>query len=188
MDSQTRPDPALASLVPGMRVAGYRLEEGIGQGGMAVVFRAHEERLNRVVALKLLAPRLTQDKSAQERFLHEAYAAAAVDHPHIVPVHDAGDSGGLLYIATRFVPGGDLLAALAQSFLHDIVTPSGVSLQLPETPDDNAFFVSVVTGYWNMFKQNIGIMIAVAQLAATQPRFAAVQNEFRRFGMDTVAA
>jgi hypothetical protein len=46
----------------------------------------------------------------------------------------------------------------------------------------------VVTGYWNMFKQNIGIMIAVAQLAATQQRFAAVQNEFRRFGMDIVAA
>lgn len=46
----------------------------------------------------------------------------------------------------------------------------------------------MVTGYWTMFKQNIGIMIAVAQLAATQPRFALVQNEFRRFGMDIVAA
>lgn len=46
----------------------------------------------------------------------------------------------------------------------------------------------MVTGYWNMFKQNIGIMIAVAQLAATQQRFAAVQNEFRRFGIDLVAA
>jgi serine/threonine protein kinase len=110
----TRPDPALASLGPGMRVAGYRLEESIGQGGMAVVFRAHEERLNRVVALKLLAPGLAQDTNAQERFFHEAYAAAAVDHPHIVPVHDAGNSGGLLYIATRFVPGGDLRAALAR--------------------------------------------------------------------------
>ena len=44
----------------------------------------------------------------------------------------------------------------------------------------------MVTGYWNMFKQNIGIMIAVAQLAATQQRFARVQNEFRRFGMDIV--
>ena len=98
----------------------------------------------------------------------------------------AGKSPAVFY--RYFADKEDLLAALAQSFLHDIVTPSGVSLQLPETPDDNAFFVSVVTGYWNMFKQNIGIMIAVAQLAATQPRFAAVQNEFRRFGMDTVAA
>jgi AcrR family transcriptional regulator len=82
----------------------------------------------------------------------------------------------------------DLLAALAESFLRDIVTPSGLSLHLPESPDDSAFFTSVVTGYWNMFKQNIGIMIAVAQLAATQQRFAGVQNEFRRLGMDTVAA
>jgi AcrR family transcriptional regulator len=82
----------------------------------------------------------------------------------------------------------DLLAALAESFLHEVVTPSGLKLHLPDSPDDDAFFRSVVTGYWNMFKQNIGIMIAVAQLAATQPRFAAVQNEFRRFGMEIVAA
>ena len=75
-----------------------------------------------------------------------------------------------------------------QSFLHDVVTPSGLSLHLPDSPDDDASSRAVVTGYWNMFKQNIGIMIAVAQLAATQPRFAAVQNEFRRFGMDIVAA
>ena len=87
-----------------------------------------------------------------------------------------------------FADKEDLLAALAESFLHDVVTPSGLSLRLPDSPDDDAFFTSVVTGYWNMFKQNIGIMIAVAQLAATQQRFAAVQNEFRRFGMDIVAA
>jgi AcrR family transcriptional regulator len=77
---------------------------------------------------------------------------------------------------------------LAESFLHDIVAPSGVNLHLPDSPDDDAFFSAVVTGYWNMFKQNIGIMIAVAQLATTQQRFAGLQNEFRRFGMDIVAA
>ena len=87
-----------------------------------------------------------------------------------------------------FADKEDLLAALAESFLHDVVEPSGLSLQLPDSADDDAFFTAVVTGYWNMFKQNIGIMIAVAQLAATQQRFAAVQNEFRRFGMDIVAA
>lgn len=98
----------------------------------------------------------------------------------------AGKSPAVFY--RYFADKEDLLAALAESFLHDIVTPSGGSLHLPNSPDDDAFFSSVVTGYWNMFKQNIGIMIAVAQLAATQPRFAAVQNEFRRFGMDIVAA
>ncbi|OCB32964.1 TetR family transcriptional regulator [Mycobacterium malmoense] len=98
----------------------------------------------------------------------------------------AGKSPAVFY--RYFDDKEDLLAALAESFLHDVVTPSGLSLQPPESPDDDTFFTSVVTGYWNMFKQNIGIMIAVAQLAATQRRFAAVQNEFRRFGMDIVAA
>jgi len=98
----------------------------------------------------------------------------------------AGKSAAVFY--RYFGDKEDLLAALAESFLHDVVTPSGLSLHLPDSPDDDAFFTSVVTGYWNMFKQNIGIMIAVAQLATTQQRFAAVQNEFRRFGMDIVAA
>ncbi len=98
----------------------------------------------------------------------------------------AGKSPAVFY--RYFADKEDLLAALAKSFLHEVVTPPGRSLHLPDSPDDDAFFTSVVTGYWNMFKQNIGIMIAVAQLAATQPRFAAVQNEFRRLGMDIVAA
>src|ERR1700752_3001498 len=98
----------------------------------------------------------------------------------------AGKSSAVFY--RYFADKEDLLAALAESFLHDVVTPSGLSLHLPDSPEDDAFFTSVVTGYWNMFKQNIGIMIAVAQLAATQQRFAHVQNEFRRFGMDIVAA
>src|ERR1700761_516415 len=98
----------------------------------------------------------------------------------------AGKSSAVFY--RYFDDKEDLLAALAESFLHDIVAPSGLSIHLPDSPDDDTFFSAVVTGYWNMFKQNIGIMIAVAQLAATQPRFAVVQNEFRRFGMDIVAA
>jgi AcrR family transcriptional regulator len=98
----------------------------------------------------------------------------------------AGKSPAVFY--RYFADKEDLLAALAESFLHDVVTPSGLSVHPPDSPDDDAFFASVVTGYWNIFKQNIGIMIAVAQLAATQQRFAAVQNEFRRFGMDIVAA
>ena len=98
----------------------------------------------------------------------------------------AGKSTAVFY--RYFADKEDLLAALAESFLRDVVKPSGLSVHLPDSPDDDAFFRSVVTGYWNMFKQNIGIMIAVSQLAATQPRFAAVQNEFRRFGMDMVAA
>jgi AcrR family transcriptional regulator len=98
----------------------------------------------------------------------------------------AGKSPAVFY--RYFDDKEDLLAALAASFLHDVVEPSGLSVHLPDSPDDDAFFSAVVTGYWNMFKQNIGIMIAVAQLAATQQRFAAVQNAFRRFGMDIAGA
>jgi AcrR family transcriptional regulator len=99
----------------------------------------------------------------------------------------AGKSPAVFY--RYFADKEDLLAALAESFLHDVVAPSGLSVHLPESPpDDSDFFTAVVTGYWNIFKQNIGIMIAVDQLATTQRRFAAVQNEFRRFGMDIVAA
>ena len=97
----------------------------------------------------------------------------------------AGKSSAVFY--RYFDDKEDLLAALAESFLHDIVTPSGMSVPLPESPEDTDYFTTVVTGYWNLFKQNIGIMIAVAQLGATQPRFAKVQHEFRRFGMDMVA-
>lgn len=98
----------------------------------------------------------------------------------------AGKSSAVFY--RYFEDKEDLLAALAESFLHEVVRPSGLSVELPQSPEDDAFFTEVVTGYWSMFKQNIGIMIAVAQLAATQRRFATVQNEFRRFGMDIVAA
>jgi AcrR family transcriptional regulator len=107
----------------------------------------------------------------------------------------AGKSAAVFY--RYFDDKEDLLAVLAESFLHEVLTPSGLSLHLPDSPpqaggaptnDDPDFYTAVVTGYWNMFKQNIGIMIAVAQLATTQQRFAAVQNEFRRFGMDIVAA
>ena len=82
----------------------------------------------------------------------------------------------------------DLLAVLAETFLRDVVMPSGLSVHLPDSPEDTQFFAVVVTGYWNMFKQNIGVMIAVNQLADAKPRFADVQNEFRRFGIGIVAA
>jgi hypothetical protein len=91
----------------GSRIAGYRLEEKIGQGGMAVVFRARDERLGRLVALKILAPVLAADEAFQRRFIRESQAAAAVDDPHIIPVFEAGEADGVLFIAMRYVPGGD---------------------------------------------------------------------------------
>jgi DNA-binding beta-propeller fold protein YncE len=95
-------------LRPGARVAGYRLEERIGQGGMAAVFRAHDQLLDRLVALKILAPALAADEAFRQRFIRESRAAAAVDDPHIIPVFAAGESEGVLFIAMRLVRGGDV--------------------------------------------------------------------------------
>ena len=97
-----------AGLGAGSRVAGYRLEERIGAGGMAVVFRARDERLGRLVALKILAPAVAADAVFRQRFIRESRAAAAVDDPHIVPVFEAGEAAGVLFIAMRYVPGGDV--------------------------------------------------------------------------------
>ena len=99
---------APAGVGPGSRIAGYLLQEQIGQGGMAVVYRAHDERLDRTVALKILAPTLAADDSFRQRFIRESRAAAAVDDPHIIPVFEAGEASGVLFIAMRFVHGGDV--------------------------------------------------------------------------------
>ena len=102
-------------LAAGSRVAGYLLEERVGAGGMAVVFRARDERLRRVVALKVLSPGQAADEDFRRRFIAESQAAARVDDPHIIPVHEAGEADGVLFIAMRYVPGGDLRELLLRS-------------------------------------------------------------------------
>ena len=113
-DSSVQPGGLLTGLVPGSRVAGYLLERLVGSGGTAAVFRARDERLGRVVALKLLAAELTRDQGFRQRFLREARAVAAVDHPHIIPVYAAGEADGVLFIAMRFVAGSDLRVAVGR--------------------------------------------------------------------------
>ena len=100
--------PVSGDFALGAQIAGYRLAEQIGWGGMAVVYRAHDIRLDRWVALKILAPEIARDESFRQRFISESRAAAAVDHPHIIPVFEAGDAGGVLFIAMRYVGGGDV--------------------------------------------------------------------------------
>jgi serine/threonine protein kinase len=98
----------------GSLVAGYRLEAQVGAGGMAMVFRARDERLGRLVALKILAPSLAADPVFRRRFIAESRAAAGVDDPHIIPIYEAGEADGALFIAMRFVRGGDLRLVLDQ--------------------------------------------------------------------------
>ncbi len=100
--------PVADSLAPGDQIAGYQLQELIGTGGMAVVYRALDLRLGRLVALKVLAPRLAEDDAFRQRFIRESRAAAAVDHPHIIPIFEAGEASGVLFIAMRYVGSGDV--------------------------------------------------------------------------------
>jgi DNA-binding beta-propeller fold protein YncE/predicted Ser/Thr protein kinase len=92
----------------GTVLAGYLIEERIGRGGMSVVYRADDPRLKRKVALKLLTSELAEDPAFRERFLRESQLAASLDHPNVVPIYDAGEVDGLLYIAMRYVDGTDL--------------------------------------------------------------------------------
>src|ERR1700728_343665 len=120
-----RPGGPLTGLAPGFRIAGYVLERLVGVGGMAAVYQARDERLGRVVALKLLAG----DEAVRMRFVREARAVAAVDHPHIIPVYAADEADGMQYIAMRFV-AGDTLGGIIR--VHGSLSPPrGGGVHLP---------------------------------------------------------
>jgi serine/threonine-protein kinase len=89
----------------GTEVSQYTLLERRGAGGMGEVFLAHDRRLDRKVALKLLSPAIRNDADARARFLREARAAAAIDHPYVCKIFDAGEDRGLVFISMEFVDG-----------------------------------------------------------------------------------
>ena len=107
-------DSASADPRIGSEIAGYRIERLLGRGGMSVVYLAHDPRLDRRVALKLLAPELSDDAGFRERFLRESRLAASLDHPNVIPIHEAGEADGVLFIAMRYVDGTDLRRLLAE--------------------------------------------------------------------------
>jgi serine/threonine-protein kinase len=103
-----------ADFETGQRFGAYTLGKLLGRGGMGVVYQAQHVHLGRTVALKLLAPELSENEDFRARFLRESRLAAGLDHPGIVAVYDAGEVNGVLFIAMRFVRGTDLAALLAQ--------------------------------------------------------------------------
>jgi serine/threonine-protein kinase len=92
----------------------YRIEQLLGSGGMAVVHRAHDEELERTVAVKLLAEHLAEDPELRQRFLREARLAARLSHANVVAVYDAGEDGGRPFIVMELVDGETLAAVLAR--------------------------------------------------------------------------
>src|SRR3954468_16930763 len=93
---------------PGTVFASYGVEAVAGRGGMGVVYRARHTGLDRLVALKIIAPEYAADQAFRERFDREARMAAAIDHPNVVPIYEAGEAEGQLFLAMRYVAGTDL--------------------------------------------------------------------------------
>ena len=115
-------------LATGTVIAGYRIERGLGQGGMGVVYEATQLSLNRTVALKLLAAQFGEDVDFRERFRREGVIQAGIDHPHIVPVYEAGDVDGALFIAMRLVRGSNLKELIRAG---DVSAERGLAILAP---------------------------------------------------------
>ena len=109
----------MSSVMPGVgeSVAGYRIDDVLGSGGMGIVYEATQIALDRKVALKVLAPHLSDDLVFRERFRREGVLQAALEHPHVVTVYEAGESDAGLYLAMRLVRGTNLKELLAEGTL-----------------------------------------------------------------------
>jgi predicted Ser/Thr protein kinase len=125
-----RADPRI-----GTDLAGYRIERLLGRGGMSVVYLAEDRRLGRKVALKLLATELAEDARFRERFLRESRLAASLDHPNVIPVYEAGEVDGLLYIAMRYVEGTDLRQLVAGEGSLEPIRAVGILEQVADALD-----------------------------------------------------
>src|SRR5687767_4353685 len=100
------------SLAPGGRIGPYEIASMLGSGGMGEVYRARDTRLRRDVALKVLPADVASDPDRRARFEQEAHAAAALNHPNILAIHDIGTESGVFYIATELVTGETLAAVM----------------------------------------------------------------------------
>ena len=115
-----------SATLTGAELAGYRIEAVAGRGGMGVVYRAWHLGLERPVALKVISPGLASQDEFRARFRRESRLAAALDHPHVLPIYEAGESDGVLFIAMRWVDGIDLGRVLEQ----DGALPLGRAVRL----------------------------------------------------------
>jgi tRNA A-37 threonylcarbamoyl transferase component Bud32 len=107
--------PGLPAAGQTSTIGGYRLDGHVGQGSRAVVYLARDVRLRRRVALKVMAPELARDSGFRTKMISESRAAAALGHPHIVPVFEADEADGVLYAAMRYMTGGDTRSLLSRN-------------------------------------------------------------------------
>jgi serine/threonine protein kinase len=121
--------------LPGSEVAGYRILSEVGRGGSATVYLAEHPGLGRRVALKILRPEFALDETFRARFSREARIAAGLEHPNVLPVYDAGEWEGLLYIAMRYVDGTDLAGVLSREGFLSLSRTLGLAVQVAAALD-----------------------------------------------------
>src|ERR1700754_3797228 len=109
MSAQSKAD----SIATGTVIAHYRILEPLGAGGMGAVYKAHDEKLERVVALKVLTPEAVAQADRRRRFLQEARAASSLNHPHILTIYEIGETDGKPYIVMEYIEGDTLRQKLA---------------------------------------------------------------------------
>src|SRR5581483_4978752 len=118
------------SNLSGQTLGNYRLYESIGAGGMAVVYRAEQRVVHRIVAMKVLSAMLSYDDEFVTRFRREAETAARLEHPHIVPVYDFGAQQGILYVVMRYLPGGSLSQRLKRLGIPSLADTADLLTQI----------------------------------------------------------
>src|SRR3954467_5610843 len=119
----------------GRTIGPFEIISELGRGGMAVVYKARQADLERTVALKILPPELSVDKSYLARFLQEARSAAALEHPHIVPIYAVGAAEGVNYIAMKFIAGQTLKDIVHERGALDIADAASMLDQVSDALD-----------------------------------------------------
>jgi serine/threonine protein kinase len=188
--------------IVGTDVAGYAIESVLGHGAMGVVYIARQRSPERRVALKLITPAFAGDEVFRRRFLREATAAAAIEHPHILPVYAAGESNGILFMAMRLVDaldlreilrasadppldrverivgqvGGALDAAHARGLIHRDVKPGNVLVtEQRDAEDDFCYLMDFGVSTWTA--SSAATITATGQMVGTANYMAPEQIE-----------
>ena len=125
----------MAELAPGAQVGSYRIVGVAGRGGMGVVYQATQLRLDRSVALKVIAPAYADDDEFRDRFKRESKLAASIEHPNVIPVYEAGEHEGVLFLAMRYVEGTDLGSLVAREGRLDPVRAARFVAQMAAALD-----------------------------------------------------